>query len=117
MAVMKKPDTRLVEQYSELVSTFDNLVHKKMFGCPCSFINGNMFAGVVEDYIFLRTGQRMRDEILGKYPGSTFAPRGRIMKEYITIPAAILGDRPTLLELINRAYLETSALPPKIKKG
>ena len=115
MAIMKKPDQQLVDQYFELVSTFDSLVQKKMFGCPCSFINGNMFFGVVEDKMFLRMGSGLRSKILAKYPGQYFAPRGRIMKEYITIPPDVVSVRSTLLQLVKEAYEDVAALPPKFK--
>jgi TfoX/Sxy family transcriptional regulator of competence genes len=117
MATMKKPDQQLVDQYLELVSTFDNIVQKKMFGCPCSFINGNMFLGVVEDRIFLRMGGELRNEVLTRYQGQYFAPRGRIMKEYLTIPPEIVDDRTALVDLVQRAYMDISALPPKTKKA
>jgi len=115
MATMKKPDQQLVDQYLELVSNFDSLVQKKMFGCPCSFINGNMFFGVVEEKMFLRMGSGLRSEILAKYPGQYFAPRGRIMKEYIVIPPDIVSDTTSLLQLVKEAYEDVAALPPKVK--
>ncbi len=49
----KKPSPELGALVEKAVVTFD-CRKKMMFGAPVYTVNGNMFAGVHEDHIFLR---------------------------------------------------------------
>lgn len=88
--------------------------HRVMFGAPCYFIKGNMFAGVLSDYIFLRLSPQDRKEVLDAGIGKEFIPRpGRTMKEYCTLSGPIINDEGTLSALLNKSYAYVMSLGPK----
>jgi TfoX/Sxy family transcriptional regulator of competence genes len=86
-----------------------------LFGAPCWFTRGNMFAGVFGEDIFLRLGETdlVEAKRLGAKP---FQPvKGRVMKEYATLPPALLEEKQfeTWLE---KSYVHSSSLPVKAGK-
>jgi TfoX/Sxy family transcriptional regulator of competence genes len=93
---------------------------KMMFGSPVYMINRNMFAGVHEDSIFIRLSAADREEISGTFPeAKAFEPlKGRIMKEYITVPKALYGNKAAFRQWLNRAQAYAIELPTRAgKKG
>jgi TfoX/Sxy family transcriptional regulator of competence genes len=63
---------------------------KKMFGCPCAFIDGQMFALLFTDRWVLRLPQSDRERWIKAKGAHHFEPQpGRVMKEYVTLPADI----------------------------
>ncbi len=87
---------------------------KTMFGAPCYFINGNMFAGAFSDRIFARFSEKDRDQLTEEGLGEDFVPTpGRRMKEYRIFTAKAVGD-PSVLDLwLGRSYVHVRSLPPK----
>jgi TfoX/Sxy family transcriptional regulator of competence genes len=86
-----------------------------MFGYPACFINGNMFMGIFQDKMIVRLSDHERAELmhLGAKP---FEPLpGRAMREYVTVPAALLSNRVQLAELSAQALRYGSSLAPKNK--
>lgn len=92
---------------------------KTMFGAPVYVVNGNMFAGVHQDNIFLRLSEADRREAMEKYRGAVpFEPlKGRVMKEYMVIPEEIYGNPALLREWLKRSYYFAGSLAPKAPKG
>lgn len=86
-----------------------------LFGAPCWFVGGNMFAGIFANDIFLRL--READLVEAKCLGAKpFEPvNGRVMKEYVTFPEALLGEKP-LFAWLEKSYLYASSLPVKMGK-
>lgn len=87
MDKFKKTDPTVLALFEKLTASIA-CDHKKMFGFPALFINGNMFAGTFGNNIFLRIRkekhlewEKLQDEIRGFEP-----QKGRIMKEYLEIP-------------------------------
>ncbi len=91
---------------------------RKMFGYPCYFINGNMFAGTFGKEIFMRLQLRDIEGILKKHPGSKpFEPRpGRVMKEYVSLPEAVYKRKKVFRRLLEKSEDYVRSLPPKKKK-
>lgn len=88
---------------------------RKMFGYPASFVNGNMFMGLFQDEMILRLSEESRAELL-KIGAKLFEPMpGRPMKEYVSIPKSIMGDRKKLDIWIARALEYGTSLKPKSK--
>jgi TfoX/Sxy family transcriptional regulator of competence genes len=80
-----------------------------MFGCPCAFVNGQMFAGMPEDRLIVRV-----PEEAPMHPG---ALKGRTMKEYAMIADAV-GLRPeAMARWVARGYAFALTLPPKPAKA
>ena len=87
-----------------------------MFGAPVWFVRGNMFAGVFADGIFARFSEEDRKEI-GAEDGERFEPvEGRVMKEYMVMPEAMLGNKGTMDEWLDRSFAYVSRLPEKKRK-
>jgi hypothetical protein len=53
MAWMKTP-RGLVDLFDESMPDDPRLERRRMFGCPCVFVNGNMCAGLIEDRMIAR---------------------------------------------------------------
>ncbi|HVL55007.1 MAG TPA: TfoX/Sxy family protein [Burkholderiaceae bacterium] len=106
---------------AELVSRFDRWLpqsvgidRRQMFGCPCAFVNGNMFAGVHEHNLIVRLPQDRRERLLAARDAQPFQAMGRTMREYVAISDPL--DRPPdqIERLIADAYAFASGLPPKV---
>lgn len=115
MAKWKKAPEELIDQFYSALEPFDDIEMRKMFGYPCSFINGNMFTGLAEENWVLRLPEADREEIkaLGALP---FTPMGRVMREYVCLPTSILSSPEKLKGWIERSLAFVSSLPEKIKK-
>jgi TfoX/Sxy family transcriptional regulator of competence genes len=102
------PSRDQVARFRRLTAELDGVEPRTMFGCPCAFVNGRMFAGVFQDRWFLRLPESER----GSMP--PFEPvRGRRMKEYVEVSAA----HPRLSELVRSAHRYAQSLAPKKKKS
>ncbi|CCB89735.1 TfoX/Sxy family protein [Simkania negevensis] len=112
MSKWKKSSEALVEKFQNCMDVFEELEPRKMFGYPCRFLNGNMLTGLHEENWVLRLAEEDREEIqkLGAKP---FEPMGRKMREYVLLPAEILGDETQLKAWIKRSIAFVDALPPK----
>lgn len=101
---------------AEHVKRFDPQ-EKKMFGCPCYFVNGNMFTGVFSDSIFARFSSQDRDLLDREGMGDFFEPmKGRRMTEYRTLTNKVLQTPGELDDWLDRSHSYVSALGPRKKK-
>ena len=117
MEKWQKPDEKIIALYHKIVDQLDGVEQRSMFGCPCSFVKGNMFFGVFQDQLFLRMGEDQREELEKSTRFKSFSPMGKIMKAYIAIPGEIVSEQEKLLALVNNALTVALLLPQKIKKG
>ncbi len=89
-----------------------------MFGYPCAFIRGNMFAGVTADGVFIRLPEPERTDYMAKEGGRSFEPMpGRIMKDYALVPAAALESEEALRALLRRSLDHAKKLPERLRLG
>lgn len=115
---------RFTKAAPELVAAFDRALPAKggierrlMFGYPSAFLNGNMFAGVFADRIFVRLATEPRAELLRLSGAGPFEPMpGRSMREYVVVPTAMHGRARELATWMERAARHASALPAKAKR-
>ncbi len=119
MAAWRKPDEELVRGLDEMIAVleFDRPVdYRPMFGCPAYFTGGNMFAGVWQETVMLRLSEDDRAEVTAA-GGAPFEPMpGRVMKEYVALPPAMVADRDAAAGWVRRAAEYAASLPPKQKK-
>lgn len=89
-----------------------------MFGCPAFFTHGNMFTGVWGDSATLRLKPEDRQALLRDHPRvKPFEPMaGRVMREYVVIPADMVADRAWFAGWLARSHAWASTLTPKQKK-
>ena len=90
---------------------------RKMFGYPAAFVNGNMLGGLFQDSMMLRLSADDLATIRDQDGAKPFEPMpGRVMREYIVVPGAILRSKAQLKAWVGRAYAYTSSLPAKASK-
>ena len=90
---------------------------KPMFGGPCYWTGGNMFAAVHQESLLVRLGEKDRAELLAQPGAHLFEPmEGRPMKEYVVFPDEMLADRDALRGWMARGLAYAASLPPKEKK-
>ncbi len=82
---------------------------RKMFGGPCAFVNGNMFAGLHEDRLLVR----LPDEAAQR----PCVILGKVMKQYALIENALDLSEQEVTDWIARGYRFGQGLPPKAKKA
>jgi TfoX/Sxy family transcriptional regulator of competence genes len=111
-----KSSPALVDTFAAVFPARDGAEKRQMFGYPCGFVNGNMFAGLFAEDLFLRLDDKQQKD-LGALGGHPLTPMGnRPMKGYLCVPPGMQADRATLKRWIDRALAHTASLPPKVKK-
>lgn len=74
---------------------------KKMFGCPVIFVGGQMFAGIYRKSLFIRVGEAKKEEMISEGKAKPFIPKGREMKQYITLHLSLDVSDSTFTKLVN----------------
>ena len=77
MSAWKKVPAELARRFEAALPEAEGVERRQMFGCPCAFVNGNMFAGLHEDRLILR----IPDEATSR----PCVMMGRTMKQYAAI--------------------------------
>jgi len=84
-----------------------------MFGNMAAFVNGNMFAGLFGDQLFIRLSHPERDR-LKKEGGKDFEPMpGRAMTGYVSLPPDWTEKGASARTWIAKALESTGKLPAK----
>lgn len=91
---------------------------RPMFGNEAAFVNGNMFAGLYGDAVFVRLEEEPRATLL-KEPGARrFEPMpGRPMKEYVVLPDAWRTSPARARPWVERSWKWVASFPPKAAKS
>jgi TfoX/Sxy family transcriptional regulator of competence genes len=113
----KKAPAELVDFINEKMKD-KNCDYKKMFGYPAYFFNGNMFAGVHGDKLFLRLSDAEIEQIkLDCKDVAAFEPvSGHVMKGYVILPESLYSDDKLFAEWLNKSIKYAAGLPPKKAK-
>ena len=83
----EKSSPGLVSLFAELAPKDPRVEPKKMFGWPCCFVNGNLFAGLHKEYMLFRLSEKDQVIFLKLDGAAEFEPMpGRKMKGYATLP-------------------------------
>jgi len=114
----RKPQEDLVQLLHDVIPEGQAPVEfKPMFGGPCYWTGGNMFAAVHQESLFVRLGEKDRAELLAQPGAHLFEPmEGRPMKEYVVFPVDMLADHDALRGWMARGLAYAATLPPKEKK-
>ncbi|HEV1998241.1 MAG TPA: TfoX/Sxy family protein [Candidatus Dormibacteraeota bacterium] len=116
MGPMPTTTDALKDAFRDLVPPGDGVGIKPMFGNLAAFVNGNMFAGLFGEKLFVRVADADRDRLLAA-GGGDFAPMaGRPMKGYVTLPDGWRSDQEGASSWVELALAATSAMPPKQPK-
>ena len=113
----KRPSAELGGVLARAIAGFD-CQKRIMFGASVYTVNGNMFAGVHGDNIFLRLAGADREAIAAAHAGvAPFEPvKGRVMSEYVTVPSSLYRDAAALHQWLERSYEYVGTLATKKPK-
>ena len=79
-----RADENSKEFFRSILPDNPRITIRPMFGNISAFVNGNMFAGLFGNDLFVRVSEESEKELLGKKGASLLEPmKGRPMKEYV----------------------------------
>jgi TfoX/Sxy family transcriptional regulator of competence genes len=107
----------IVALFHAVLPDDERIERRKMFGYEAAFMNGNMFGGIFARSLMVRLGDADREKLLAVPGAAPFEPvPGKVMKEYVRLPEAMLADRRALVGWFKRALEHASQLPVKRRK-
>lgn len=113
---MPKPSDKAKEAFSALVPGEPTITLRPMFGNLAAFVNGNMFAGLFGEGMFVRLPDVEAEQVIKK-GGRYFEPMaGHRMGGYVMVPGDWQKKPDSVKPLLSRALTLTRAMPAKTKK-
>jgi TfoX/Sxy family transcriptional regulator of competence genes len=110
---LPKPGEAAKAAFTKLVPDRPNVALRPMFGNLAAFVNGNMFAGLFGEDLFVRLPEDESIAVKGK-GGRDFEPMpGRAMKGYVIVPTTWRDKPDAPAAWIKRALELTAKMPPK----
>ncbi len=101
------------ELYDKLISTVPRL-ERKGAANPYTAVNGNMLTLLHQSStLAIRLPEDKRQEFLKKYKTTLFEAYGAVMKEYVTVPDAVLKNTKELKKYLEFSYEYAKILKPK----
>lgn len=117
MPPMPRPTEEAKRAFQALLPTDPRVTLRPMFGNIAAFANGNMFAGLFGENLFVRLPEEQRARVI-RDGGATFEPMpGRAMKDYVTLPRRWRRESKAARRWISDSLAWTVALPPKDQKA
>ncbi len=111
---MPKPTEQAKAAFTKLVPGEPTVTLKPMFGNLAAFVNGNMFAGLFGEDLFVRLPDDESAHVR-KQGGRDFEPMpGRAMKGYVTVPNNWRSKQDPVVVWIKKSLELTRTLPPKV---
>jgi TfoX/Sxy family transcriptional regulator of competence genes len=115
---MPKPDQQTKELFAAVVPNDPRVTTRPMFGNLAAFVNGNMFAGLFGNDLFVRLPEDVRADLITQGIGTPFEPMpGRPMREYVVLPKDWQATPDRLREWTDRAMQTAAILPMKTPGG
>ena len=107
------PDAR-AELFQQALLALPGIETRKMFGCPCAFVGGQMFAVFHPQGLALKLPEDERAALLARQKARPFEPMpGRKMREYVVVPPSVERDEAELAAWLEKAFAYARSLPPK----
>jgi TfoX/Sxy family transcriptional regulator of competence genes len=111
-----KSSAQLVDLFERLAPREAGVERRQMFGWPCCFVNGNLFAGLHRESMIFRLPEAEREKALRRPGAAPFMPMpGRPMKEYVAAAGPLLDDHAALAGWFASALAYVRQVPPKAK--
>jgi TfoX/Sxy family transcriptional regulator of competence genes len=111
---MPKPSEQAKSAFTKLVPGEPAVTLKPMFGNLAAFVNGNMFAGLFGEDLFVRLPDDESAHVR-KQGGRDFEPMpGHAMKGYVTVPSTWRTKSDPVVLWIKRSLELTRKMPPKV---
>ena len=113
----RKSPPALIEAFDAALPQDPRAERRQMFGYPCAFVNGQMFAGLHQEHLIVRLDERSRAELLAMPGAEPFTPLpGRTMREYVVVPPRLVANGADLREWLDRAFAFALTLPIKTSR-
>ena len=114
----KAAPPELIRLFEASVQELPGAQIRKMFGYPAAFVNGTMLGGLFQDSMMLRLSPEDLVTFRSDTGAKLFEPMpGRVMREYVVVPTAILKSRAKLRPWLAKALAYTASLPRKQSKA
>ena len=108
-----KAPAEAVALYEAVLATNPEIVRKGAT-MPYTSVNGNMFSLLTpEGILALRLPEAEREAFLKRYETSLVVQYGAVMKEYISVPPALLKNTNELAKYLELSYRYACSLKPK----
>ena len=105
-----------MELYGKLIAT-NPKIERKGATHPYTSLNGNMFTLLnPPGTLAIRLSAEDREKFLKKYKTTLFEAYGVVMKEYATVPDALLKKTSELAKYLDPSYEYVKTLKPKPTK-
>ena len=118
MSTWKPAPEAAAAAFTNAIAGLEGVEPRKMFGYSCAFANGHMLAGLHELGMIIRLPEDERAQFIQRFDAKLFEPMpGRVMREYVVVPATLLGAIDELRTWLNKSLRYVNSLPPKIKRG
>jgi len=115
--MMPKPSEQAKAAFARLVPDEPSVTMRPMFGNISAFVNGNMFAGLFGEDLFVRLPEEQAAQIR-KHGGRNFEPvAGHAMSGYVVVPTTWSSKPAASKAWIVAALSFTRGLPPKAPKA
>lgn len=111
----KKVAPELAERFDACLPRARGVERRQMFGCPCAFVNGNMFTGVHETRLIVRLLEAERMRLIDADGAKPFVVLGRTMREYVAIEDALGRTPARIAGYMSSAFNYARKLPAKSK--
>ena len=114
---MPKPSEQAKAAFAKVVPDKPTVTLRPMFGNLAAFVNGNMFAGLFGEDLFVRLPEDESTKIR-KQGGRAFEPMaGRAMTGYVVVPENWRSKPEATKAWIQLALELTGRMPPKAAAG
>ena len=112
MAPTRKTNPTVV-LYDKLIATIPQ-IERKGAANPYTSINGNMFTLLHQSRtLAIRLPEDQRKDFLKKHKTNLFEAYGVVMKEYVTVPDALLRNTKALEKYLQASFEYAKTLKPK----
>ena len=108
-------DEALAERIRRRLARRRNVEEKKLFGCACFLLGGNVLVGVWKDSLIARVGPDGYEDALLELYVREFDITGRPMKGWVVVGPEGVEDDDQLAGWIGRAVKFVRSLPAKEK--
>lgn len=106
-----------IQKQYDLLLELNPKIERKGKTMPYTSVNGHMFSFLSkEGRMGLRLSKEDRDEFMETFDSKLMEQHGRIMKEYVVVPDALLGDIEELSTYLEKSFQYVSSLKPKPTK-
>jgi hypothetical protein len=100
--------------YEKLIATHP-AIERKGDRNPYTSVNGHMFTYLdpTSALVGIRLASKEREEFLKRYKSTLFEAYGGVMKEFVTVPDALLKNTKELQKYVAASYEYTKTLKPR----